>query len=44
VDGHVAGGWSLVKGRIELDPFEELDRADAAAVELERGALEAFVS
>ena len=44
VDGRVAGGWSLVKGRIVLDPFEELGRADAAAVERERAALEAFVS
>jgi hypothetical protein len=43
VDGHVAGGWSLVKGRIVLDPFEDLDRRDAAAVEREREALEAFV-
>jgi hypothetical protein len=43
VDGHVAGGWSLVKGRIALDPFEVVDRRNAAAVEREREALEAFV-
>lgn len=43
VDGRVVGGWSLVKDRIVIDPFEELDRADAAEVERERAALEAFV-
>lgn len=42
VDGRVAGAWSLVRGRIVLDPLEVLSRADAAAVERERSALEAF--
>lgn len=44
VDGRVVGGWSNVNGRIVLDPFEPLEGADAAAVEQERAALEAFVS
>jgi hypothetical protein len=44
VDGRVVGGWSIVKGRIELDPFEELDPMDARAVERERAALEAFAT
>ena len=42
VEGHVAGAWSLVGRRIELDPFEKLSRADERAVEAERAALEAF--
>lgn len=42
VDGHAAGAWSLVDGRIVLDPFEKLSKADQAAVEREREALEAF--
>jgi hypothetical protein len=44
VDGRVVGGWSLVKGHIELDPFENLPAPDRAAVERERVALEAFLS
>ncbi len=42
VDGTVAGAWSLRDGRIVLDPFTELSTQDAAAVEREREALEAF--
>jgi hypothetical protein len=42
VDGRVVGGWSLVDGRIVLDPFEEISRRDAKEVERERAALEAF--
>ena len=42
VDGTVAGAWSLRDGRIVLDPFRELSSCDAAAVEREREALEAF--
>jgi hypothetical protein len=42
VDGRAAGAWSLVSGRIELDPFEKLSTADAHAVETECAALEAF--
>ena len=42
VDGTVAGAWSLRDGRIVLDPFTELSAQDAAAVEREREALEAF--
>jgi hypothetical protein len=40
VDGQAAGAWSLVNGRIELDPFEKLGAADQRAVEREREALE----
>lgn len=43
VDGSVVGAWSLVDGRVVLDPFEELRPADRTAVERERQALEAFV-
>ena len=43
VDGHVAGGWSLVQDRIVLDPFEDLRPSDARDVERQRAALEAFV-
>jgi len=42
VDGVVAGAWSLREERIVLDPFVEVTSADAAAVEREREALEAF--
>jgi Winged helix DNA-binding domain len=42
VDGRAAGSWSLVDGRIAIDPFERLSSADARAVERERAALEAF--
>jgi Winged helix DNA-binding domain len=44
VDGRVAGGWSVIDGRIELDPFETLPAPDREAVERERAALESFVS
>ena len=42
VDGRSAGAWSQVKGRIELDSFEELSAAGRRAVEREREALDAF--
>jgi len=42
VDGHAAGAWSLVDGRVVLDPFEALGAKDRRAVEREREALEAF--
>jgi hypothetical protein len=42
VDGVVVAAWSLVKGRIVIDPFTELGAADARVVEREREALEAF--
>ena len=42
VDGRAAGAWSLVDGRIVLDPFETLSKRDDRAVERERAALEAF--
>jgi len=42
VDGHAAGAWSLVDGRVELAPFEKLSKTDERAVETERSALEAL--
>ena len=42
VDGHSAGAWSLIDGRVVLDPFEALGAKDRLAVEREREALEAF--
>jgi hypothetical protein len=42
VDGQAAGAWSVVKDRIELDPFIELKAAARREVERERAALEAF--
>jgi hypothetical protein len=42
VDGRAAGAWSLVDGRVVLDPFEKLSKPDERAVEAERAALEAF--
>jgi Winged helix DNA-binding domain len=42
VDGRAVGAWSLGDGRIVLDPFEKLSKADERAVEVERQALEAF--
>jgi hypothetical protein len=42
VNGRVVGAWSLVDGRIVLDPFEAITPRDAREVERERAALEAF--
>ena len=42
VDGRAVGAWSLVDGRIVLDPFEQVSKADGRAIEREREALEAF--
>ena len=42
VDGRGAGAWSLVEGRVVLDPFQPISRAAERAVEKERAALEAF--
>src|SRR4029078_6803035 len=36
VDGRAVGPWSLVDGRIVIDPFEQVSKADARAVERER--------
>jgi len=41
VDGRGVGAWSLVDGRIVLDPFEPVSRTVAVVVERERAALEA---
>jgi hypothetical protein len=35
VDGFVAGRWKLVRGKLELDPFAPLRRADVRALENE---------
>ena len=42
VDGRVVAAWSLKEGRVVIDPYEPIGRRDAAAVEDERAALEAF--
>ena len=42
VDGQVAGAWSLRDGKVVLDPYVDLARADKDAVDEEREALEAF--
>jgi hypothetical protein len=42
VDGRVAGSWRYGEGRIELDPFEPLDRATRAALDEEAERLAAF--
>ena len=43
VDGFVAGTWSLVDGRVHLDPFAPLSRSTRREVEDEAARLEAFV-
>jgi Winged helix DNA-binding domain len=42
LDGAVAGGWRYEDGRIELQPFRRLTRAEREALEPERKALAAF--
>jgi DNA glycosylase AlkZ-like len=42
VDGRAVGAWSLVDGRIVLDPFEPTSKANERAVERERAELETF--
>ena len=42
VDGHVAGVWRFSEGRIDVDPFEPLDRATRAALHDEAERLAAF--
>ena len=42
LDGAVAGAWRYEKGRIELQPFRRLTRAEREALEPEREALAAF--
>jgi len=42
VDGAVAGTWRNDKGKIELDPFERLDRASLKALHEEAERLAAF--
>jgi winged helix DNA-binding protein len=42
VDGFVGGTWSLVEGRVELEPFEPLARDVRRRLELEGAALARF--
>jgi hypothetical protein len=42
VDGRVVAAWSLLDGRVVLDPYETLAPGDRDAVEEERAALESF--
>ena len=42
VDGRVVGAWSVVDGRIVVDPFEDLPASVQRAVDAEREALETF--
>ncbi len=42
LDGAVAGAWRYEKGRIELQPFRRLTRAERESLEPERAALVAF--
>lgn len=42
LDGAVVGAWRYEKGRIELQPFRRLTRAEREALEPEREALAAF--
>jgi len=42
VDGRARGGWSLVKGRVQLDEWDKVGSSERRAVEREREALEAF--
>jgi Winged helix DNA-binding domain len=42
VDGQVAGAWGVQKGRIVLDSYKRLTRAEQREVEEERKLLQAF--
>jgi hypothetical protein len=44
VDGFVRGTWRIRDGELEIDPFEPLSRADAAAVDTEGERLLAFAA
>jgi hypothetical protein len=37
------GRWRFPKGRVELEPFEKLRRADAAALERDARDVERFL-
>ena len=43
VDGHVAGSWSLERGRVALRPFGQLRREDRRALQEEGARLETFL-
>ena len=44
VDGQVAGGWRLEKGRVKLEPFERLDKAARRELDQEGERLASFVA
>ena len=44
VDGQVAGGWRLDKGRVELEPFGRLDKASRRELDEEGERLAAFAA
>jgi hypothetical protein len=44
VDGRVAGGWKLEKGKVKLEPFERLDKAARRALEQEGERLAEFAA
>ncbi|HET7573040.1 MAG TPA: winged helix DNA-binding domain-containing protein [Gaiellaceae bacterium] len=44
VDGRVAGTWRFAAGRVEVEPFAKLARADRDAVEAEAEELAAFLA
>jgi hypothetical protein len=44
VDGQVAGGWRLEKGRVKLEPFERLDKAARRELEGEGERLASFAA
>jgi hypothetical protein len=44
VDGQVAGGWKLEKGKVRLEPFERLDKSAHRALEQEGERLAEFAA
>jgi hypothetical protein len=44
VDGFVAGTWRLQEGRVELEPFTSLSRADRSELAAEAARVEEFVA
>jgi hypothetical protein len=44
VDGFARGTWRVAEGRLQIDPFTPLGRAEAKAVAAEGEALLAFTA
>lgn len=42
VDGQVAGKWRYEKGRVRVEPFRKLDKAERRALDTEAEALAEF--